>query len=92
MYCRLESQKNGAFAQLNESYAKWIVKLIDQQLITFEGKLMFPPSKPTVGVPHVSLDETRIAITCLELLLLLRLEALIMWFWVFLKVARYTVI
>ncbi|KAA1097667.1 hypothetical protein PGT21_016583 [Puccinia graminis f. sp. tritici] len=46
---RLESKKNGAFARLNENFAKWMVKLIDQRLITFEGKLMFPPSKSTIG-------------------------------------------
>ncbi|PLW17625.1 hypothetical protein PCANC_15420 [Puccinia coronata f. sp. avenae] len=46
---RFESKKNGTFARLNESYAKWIVKLIDQRLVTFEGKLLFPPAKSTIG-------------------------------------------
>ncbi|POW01689.1 hypothetical protein PSHT_12419, partial [Puccinia striiformis] len=46
---RLESKKNGAFARLNETFAKWIVKLIDQRLVAFEGKLMFPPTKSAIG-------------------------------------------
>ncbi|WAQ86001.1 hypothetical protein PtA15_6A631 [Puccinia triticina] len=46
---RLESKNNGAFARLNENFAKWIVKLIDQRLIIFEGKMMFPPSKCSIG-------------------------------------------
>jgi hypothetical protein len=56
-FYRFESKKNGTFARLNESYAKWIVKLIDQRLVTFEGKLLFPPAKSTIGAQHVSPGE-----------------------------------
>lgn len=46
---RLESKNNGAFARLNEAFAKWIVHLIDQNLVYFEGTLMFPPARPSIG-------------------------------------------
>ncbi|MBW0503487.1 hypothetical protein O181_043202 [Austropuccinia psidii MF-1] len=46
---RLESKKNGAFARLNQKFAKWVVRLLDQKLFHFDGTLMFPPSMPRVG-------------------------------------------
>lgn len=46
---RVESQKNGHFARLNESFGQWIVPLIDHKLCEFEGNLVFPPENPRSG-------------------------------------------
>ncbi|EGF97934.1 uncharacterized protein MELLADRAFT_84153 [Melampsora larici-populina 98AG31] len=49
---RVESQKNGHFARLNESFGQWIVPLIDLNLCEFEGNLVFPPENPRSGNPY----------------------------------------
>ncbi|KAH9817098.1 SNF2 family N-terminal domain-containing protein [Melampsora americana] len=46
---RVESQKNGHFARLNERFGQWIVPLIDLNLCQFEGNLVFPPENPRSG-------------------------------------------
>lgn len=45
----IESNRNGTFARLNQSFATWIVNLIDLKLCEFDGNLLFPPPSARAG-------------------------------------------
>ncbi|KAG0140819.1 hypothetical protein CROQUDRAFT_83943 [Cronartium quercuum f. sp. fusiforme G11] len=46
---QVESKANGTFGRLNESFAKWVVCLIDLGICEFEGNLVCPPPQARVG-------------------------------------------